>query len=280
MRGWIQFNDDKKSTAFGVFVTGTGTYNAPSRDVSYIAIPGRSSDIIHDNGRFNNITVTYPCFIQNDFASNIEAFRNYIKQFPGWFKVTDTYHPDEYRLCCADSEMSVEVTPNHRAGEFDLTLTAQPFRYLKSGDDVQTLTLPAYVGDPVDEPIDNDTNFVTEADFYFHRSGTGVAGTIEIANSISTTTLTLAALGADGKEYMKFDSKTGMFLYATSNAVEPYLNKEYSIIAEDVTVTMTDYTYLPSFLAPGRNNITVTATAGGANDFIEFISYVPHWRII
>lgn len=295
-RGYIRFNNDTKtvggdttpltSADFGVYLSGTGTYNAPSRDVSYIAIPGRSQDIVHDNGRFNNITVTYPCFIysnsQSDFDSKLADFRAYVKKFVGWVRLTDSYHPNEYRMVNADAEISVDVIPDHRAGEFQLSLTAQPYRYLTSGEAVKGIGQDVEYGDdPYEDSIKNNTNYVTEADFYFRRhGGSGVAGTIVIANSITTTTISIPAMGANDKEYMKFDAQTGMFLYATSNATEPYLNKEYSIIAEDISVTMTDYTYLPSVLAPGDNDITIEVTAGGSGATITFISYIPHWRTI
>ncbi len=40
-------------------LSGSGTYGAPERDVEAIAIPGRSGDLIFDNGRFTNAEVFY-----------------------------------------------------------------------------------------------------------------------------------------------------------------------------------------------------------------------------
>ena len=48
--------DGKTSTDFGMYISGSGTYNAPERDVTTYNIPGRNGDLIVDNGRFLNTT--------------------------------------------------------------------------------------------------------------------------------------------------------------------------------------------------------------------------------
>ena len=52
--------DGIDSKKYGVYITGEAVYNAPERDVEVISIPGRNGAYLLDNGRFSNITVTYP----------------------------------------------------------------------------------------------------------------------------------------------------------------------------------------------------------------------------
>ena len=59
---YLTFNG-KNSAEFGVWISGGGTYNAPARDVEMVSVPGRNGDISYDNGRFQNVAVTYPAFI-------------------------------------------------------------------------------------------------------------------------------------------------------------------------------------------------------------------------
>lgn len=299
-RGYLRFNDDVHqvegdyvpltSKDFGVFVTGTGTYNAPSRDVSFVAIPGRSQDIVRDNGRFNNITITYPCFIyslsQTDFNDKLERFRNYVKKFTGWVKLQDSYHSDEYRMVSTEAEFTVEVTPDHRAGEFQLTLTAQPFRFLVSGDDIVTMANPTvYSGASTRQwDIVNDTDFSADGDFYFRRNGTGVKGDFYLYNNRdgynTRTIVSFGALAAGGMQYCKYDAKSGLFLNATENGSSiAYNEKEYSIIAEDISITTSAGVSSVLNIKSGANTATLTVTGGTANQsYIMFISYVPHWR--
>ena len=51
--------DGVSSRTYGVYITGEAVYNAPERDVEMITIPGRNGAFALDNGRFENIEVTY-----------------------------------------------------------------------------------------------------------------------------------------------------------------------------------------------------------------------------
>ena len=82
----------------GVWVTGSGTFSAPQRDVTVVSVPGRNGDLVIDNGKWNNIQVTYPCFIRDNFDQNMAAFRSLLCSQLGYQKLEDSYHPDEYRL--------------------------------------------------------------------------------------------------------------------------------------------------------------------------------------
>lgn len=52
--------DGQSSGTYGVYITGDAVFNAPERDVEMITIPGRNGALALDNGRFENISVTYP----------------------------------------------------------------------------------------------------------------------------------------------------------------------------------------------------------------------------
>ena len=52
--------DGENSKDYGVYITGSGVFNAPERDVEMISIPGRDGAFAQDMGRFSNIEVTYP----------------------------------------------------------------------------------------------------------------------------------------------------------------------------------------------------------------------------
>ena len=44
---------------FGVIVTNSPEWVVPQRDVTSVSIPGRSGDLIIDNGRYNNLSIPY-----------------------------------------------------------------------------------------------------------------------------------------------------------------------------------------------------------------------------
>lgn len=139
MRQWFTFNG-KSSKDFGVYISGLNTFGAPERDVDIISISGRNGDLTIDNGRYKNIDVSYPAFIFDRFDNNIEGLRNFLLSQSGYKRLEDTYHPNEYRLARYKSGLTPKVIDELYAGEFDLTFDCYPQRYLKSGDQVITLT--------------------------------------------------------------------------------------------------------------------------------------------
>lgn len=129
--------DGQNSRTYGVYITGEAVYNAPERAVEMIEIPGRNGAFALDQGRFENIEVSYPAGIyadtEADFAEAISGFRNYLCSRSGYCRLTDDYNPDEYRLAIYKSGLEVEPSLL-RAGEFTITFECKPQRFLTSGE--------------------------------------------------------------------------------------------------------------------------------------------------
>lgn len=140
--------DGKNSRDFGVWISGGGTFNAPARDLSMVQVPGRNGDLTFDNGRWNNITVTYPAFITRGFRWNIEAFREFICSRIGYKRLEDTYHPDEFRLAVYRSGLEVTTTPRNLAGSFNIAFDCKPQRFLKVGEMPQRFTASGKIYNP------------------------------------------------------------------------------------------------------------------------------------
>lgn len=129
--------DGESSYQYGVYISGAGVFDAPERDVEMITIPGRNGSFSLDNGRFQNIEVTYPAGIfadsDADFAQAISDFRNFLCSRKGYVRLTDDYNPDEYRMAIYKS--GLDVTPAQlKAGQFSITFECKPQRYLMSGE--------------------------------------------------------------------------------------------------------------------------------------------------
>ena len=142
---------DVDSRDFGVYITGAGVFNAPSRDVEMVEIPGRNGAYALDKGRFGNIEVTYPAGLfgidEADFADAISDFRNALASKKGYQRLTDDYNPTEYRM--AVFAAGLQVTPSRlKAGEFDITFNCRPQRYLTSGETAVTVTSGGTVTNP------------------------------------------------------------------------------------------------------------------------------------
>lgn len=141
------------SSDYGIYVSGEGTYNAPERAVEFVNVPGRDGAIAIDQGRFENITVTYPAMYigkdQEDFREAVSSFRNAILSQKGYQRLEDSYHPDEYRMGIYTAGMEVsDLFTMMQGGTFDLQFNCKPQRWLTCGD----YPVPVVSGQFVDNP--------------------------------------------------------------------------------------------------------------------------------
>lgn len=140
------------SLQYGVYISGTGVFNSPARDREMIEVPGRNGDIIIDHGRYKNIEVTYPAFIVKNFKSNLTAWANKMLEPVDYARLSDTYHPDEFRLAVLSQGMVVDPVRWLAAGSFDLVFNCRPERFLTSGETATTFTAGGTINNPTDMP--------------------------------------------------------------------------------------------------------------------------------
>lgn len=134
IRNWLTF-DGVSSKDFGVYINGNQTYNAPARSREVVNVPGRNGALMLDNGRFDNVDVTYHAFIYRDFSVNVEGLRNLLLSRTAYKRLEDTYHPEEYRLGIYKGNFAADVVEWLEAGEFDLVFDCKPQRFLTSGEE-------------------------------------------------------------------------------------------------------------------------------------------------
>lgn len=144
--------DGENSGDYGIYITGEAVYDAPIRVVDKISVPGRNGDILLDQGRFENIEVTYPAGAfgasQSEFAARIRSLRNMLATRWAYCRLEDEYHPDEYRLASYKSGLDVDPVSFQRAGEFSITFDCKPQRFLTSGETASTFTADGSITNP------------------------------------------------------------------------------------------------------------------------------------
>lgn len=127
------------SADFGIYIGGEGTFDAPKRDVEMISIPGRNGAFALDKGRFQNIEVTYSAFNHEPdlatFSAQLEGFRNAICSQKGYQRLTDTFHPDEYRMAAYIDGLEIKPIEYNTAATFDIVFDCKPQRFLTSGEE-------------------------------------------------------------------------------------------------------------------------------------------------
>ena len=151
-----------KSTDLGVFVTGSGSFDAAELDVEKIEVPGRNGDVILPRNRFKNIEITYPAFIPKAFQNNAQNIRNWLRSAKTYARLEDTYDMAHYRLGLASGVQSFEPANRNDASNFEMVFDCKPQRFLKTGETESHVSPDAHeeTGDLVSfdalavEPID------------------------------------------------------------------------------------------------------------------------------
>lgn len=146
-RQYVTF-DNTDLRDYGLYVSGTNVFNAPVRLYDEIAVPGRNGVLLGTERRLENVELKYPAFIYTDFATNTAALRAFLLSKVGYKKLTDSYHPNEYRKGYYAGGLEIEPTAKLDAGQFELTFHCKPQRYLVSGDTVTTLSASGTITNP------------------------------------------------------------------------------------------------------------------------------------
>ena len=172
--------DGESSRNYDVYLTGDGVFNAPERAVEMLEIPGRNGNYALDQGKFNNISVTYKAGIvdysESNFANKVSAVRNWLCSKVGYKRLSDDYNPNEYRMAVYKSGVNIDHV-DLKTGEFEITFECKPQRWLTSGETAVTVADGG--------TLDNPTPF--EAEPLLAIKGYGTIGfngyEIDVANA-------------------------------------------------------------------------------------------------
>lgn len=128
-----------KSSDLGVFVTGSGSFDAAEFDVDKYEIPGRNGDLILSNDRYKNIEITYPAFIPKAFMDKVQNVRNWLRSSRVYARLEDTYDTDHYRLGIPTGVQSFSPENRNDGANFEMTFDCKPQRFLKVGETPETV---------------------------------------------------------------------------------------------------------------------------------------------
>lgn len=143
--------DGKSSTDFGLVIESKEIYSSPKRDLSMVSVSGRNGDVIIDNNRYTNMTVSYTVGIK-DIKKNIKMLKAWLLRV-GYFVLTDTYNPDYFRIACFNSSLDVtELLQN--IGKAVISFSCKPFMYSIEGQKTISINDEAEIINP--EPFSSE----------------------------------------------------------------------------------------------------------------------------
>lgn len=147
MVNFFTFNGES-SLDHGIYVGGQGTFNAPQRDVTKVAIPGRNGDLIKDNGRWLNTPVRYNIVIMDEFKYKADEVRAWLCEPKGYARLEDTYNPEYYRMARIGSTIDFNTASWNDAGRATVIFDCMPQRFLKLGESLAAVENGGYIYNP------------------------------------------------------------------------------------------------------------------------------------
>lgn len=202
------------SRDYGVYISGSGVFNAPARAVQFYSVPGRDGDLIGMQTRLENLDLTYPAFIFANFDANLAGLKGLLLQTNAYRRLIDSYHPNEYRMAVYTGPMDIKPTRRLNAAQFDIRFTVMPQRFLLSGDVAQVFSTAGSIVNPSPFP----------AKPLIRVYGNGVVG-------VGADSVTLIN---NANDYIDLDSATGMAMRGVTN------------MNSSVTLSGTDFPTLPA----------------------------------
>lgn len=143
------FTFNGKSTAeFGLLVTGSKIFGAPSRKVEKFNVAGRNGDILVDQGVYENYIAQYDLAVIKNFKVNARDIVNWLLSSSGYQRLEDTYDTDCYRMASCYTSIEYITTALNREGTCTVEFDCKPQRFLLTGETSQTFNSSGTITNP------------------------------------------------------------------------------------------------------------------------------------
>ena len=135
----------------GIIMTESPPEVFPERDVEVISIPGRSGDIVKDNGRYKNVPIPYKCAYLPEDDQTMRHDAIYVigalQPTTEYRRLENTYDPDHFRMARVSSNITLKSLVE-QIGTFQVLFDCKPQRFLKLGEQAVDFTAPGVLRNP------------------------------------------------------------------------------------------------------------------------------------
>lgn len=186
--------NNKLLNSYHAFFDGAKSFNKPMRKYSQYSIDGVNGDVFDEGEHFENITLSFNCFIKDDFKNNFADMVDYLTSCVGYCRLENSTESDIYRKGVFYDAIEVETGAFNKYAQFQLLFNCKPQCYLKSGEEAIAVSS----GDKITNPTNKKalpTIIVSGAGKFTVQ---GISGEFEILNSsaeyieINSETMTIS----------------------------------------------------------------------------------------
>lgn len=140
MMNSFTFDGINSLETFDLYISEKNIYSAPERDMTFTSVPGRNGDVIIDNGRYQNASISYTVSFL-DLPSKAIGIKQWLLR-PGYKILSDSYQPGWFRYAVNSNALDISELVEG-AGSFQLVFNCKPLMYSDGG---QIATSIAYSG--------------------------------------------------------------------------------------------------------------------------------------
>lgn len=261
---------------------GSQVFRKPNKIINRHQIPYRNGDLIRSTEAFENVEISFNCFIKEDYEENYSNLVNYLNSFDSYQRLETSAEPSIYRMAMLHAVIEPETGQFLKDGRFTITFDCMPQEWLKSGEnemsiDMQTTTYT----DPVEVDIEYDDALVDNAVLtlspvqdlngqaypWIDRVGRNKLNLVNMAKTETVNGITFT-LTDEGKIYMNGtqDGSTTMTMWFPFASIETIPNGIWKINGLPSNMTFGDYgfsVFKNNDLSPTElyeNNSEVTGT--------------------
>ena len=205
---------EHSSLEYGLLITEKGSYKGAQRDITYTSVPGRSGDLMTDNGRYKNVKIPYKLALLNttawDFDELARLIRGWLLAEQGYFPLWDSYDGKYYRLASYTNEVDIEQELRS-VGKLSLSFNCKPFKYSFEGQ--RTVEMTA-------------AGTLYNAEQYESKPYIKVVGSGTITLAINSSSVTLSSVN----EYIELDSEM-LNAYKGTAAANNQMSGDFPVFA-------------------------------------------------
>lgn len=129
--------DGMNSRDYHIILTEPPSRVLPERDVTVVPVSGRNGDLVMDNGRYKNFTLTYKCAIVptklTTLRSAVIIAADMLKSTAEYMRLEEPFDNTYYRLARIKNEITVGSLLEE-GGKFEIKFDCKPQRFFRSGD--------------------------------------------------------------------------------------------------------------------------------------------------
>lgn len=125
----------RTASSFGVQLADNSEWWAtPERDIEHISVPGRSGDLLIDNGRFNNLEITFEMNRLTDGRA-LSSLINWLALNPGYQRLSVSDDPDHYRMASFEGMTQPTFGQLKKSATVSLAFNCKPQRFIVSDEE-------------------------------------------------------------------------------------------------------------------------------------------------